>query len=1148
MIETHFSSIDEGVKKAFAVAEQARAQGLDPVSKVEIPIATSLAEKAVGLVSVIYPQLNTPALVQRVLELEKEYGPLEISVSFKIAEEVARQTFCSFENLLQAIDAGIRVGFAYTTLGVVSSPLEGFTGLKLGKTAKGEDYFIAYFSGPIRSAGTTAGCVVLMIIDYLRETFGFAHYDPTEDEIRRYVTENYDYHERVTNLQYLPTEEEITFLARNLPIQIAGEPTESREVSNYKDLPRIETNFIRGGMCLIFSEGLAQKAQKGLRLLRKAQEKGFVSTGWNFLDDYVTLHKKREKGSADSSPTYIKDLVAGRPVFGHPSRSGAFRFRYGLSRTNGFSATSVHPATMAITDSFISFGTQLKIEKPTKGCAVSSCDSIDGPIVKLYDGSVVCVSSVEEAHALYPQVAEIVYLGDILVSFGDVANRNYELLKPGYVEEWWELQLARAQGLPASNERSAPSLQEAISLSKLHSIPLHPRYIYFWTQISADDFRSLIDWFAHGTSFENKFILPFSSSERERFARSKRALELLGCRHSVSLEHVIIPDPDARALLFNLGIEGDISAQALESIIDRFELHATLSPLEIVNRLAPIVIKDKAGTFIGARMGRPEKAKLRKLAGSPHVLFPVGNEGGRLRSVQAALDVGTVTSDFPLFFCASCQKETLFGRCHRCNAVTEKRIYCRDCDDLYVGPCPTHEKGVDYKKQTIPLPEYYEQARALIGLRREEVPLIKGVRGTSNKDHSCEPLAKGFLRARHNLNVNKDGTIRYDFTEMPLNHFKPFEIRTSVEKLKELGYLFDIYNEPLERTDQILEMLPHDVVLASCPESDDERADDVFMRICNFVDEELQKLYKLPSFYNIKRREDLIGHLCVCIAPHICTATVGRIIGFSKTQSLLASPYMHAAMRRDCDGDEAAVLLLMDMLLNFSRSYLPAHRGGTQDAPLVLNTRISAGEVDDQILDFELGLYPLELYELAEQGKHSSEVKLDTVKTRLKSGKDPFTQKKFTHPTVDFNYGVINSSYKRLPTMQEKVTSMMHLCDKIRSVDAPDVARLIIERHFIRDIRGNLRKFSMQVFRCVGCNAKFRRPPLAGKCSTCGGKLIFTISEGSIVKYLASALHLARSYHVSPYLLESLEIVERDIHSLFGKEREKQEMLGKWFA
>jgi hypothetical protein len=38
-------------------------------------------------------------------------------------------------------------------------------------------------------------------------------------------------------------------------------------------------------------------------------------------------------------------------------------------------------------------------------------------------------------------------------------------------------------------------------------------------------------------------------------------------------------------------------------------------------------------------MGRPEKAKLRKLTGSPNVLFSIGEEGGRLRSVNEAVTV-----------------------------------------------------------------------------------------------------------------------------------------------------------------------------------------------------------------------------------------------------------------------------------------------------------------------------------------------------------------------------------------------------------------------------------------------------------------------------------------------------------------------------
>jgi len=441
--ESYFARLQREVQRNYNIAEMARAKGLDPTNHVEIPLARNLAEKVVGLISSLYPQVNNPGIVDRIIELEKEYGSLDAGVCLKIAEEIALEKFCRFESKLQAIEAGIRVAFAYTTLGVVSSPIEGFTFLKLNKNIDNSDYFVAYFSGPIRSAGTTAACMALMIIDHLREIFGYAKYHPDENEIKRTATELFDFHERVTNLQYLPTEEEILFLASKLPIQVAGEASETIEVSNYKDLPRVDTNFLRSGFCLILGEGLAQKAPKALRILNGLRSKGFKLSDWDFLEEYCKIHEKRQSGTADTSPTYIKDLVAGRPVFGHPSRSGAFRFRYGRSRVSGFSAVSIHPATMAISDSFLAVGTQIKIEKPTKGCVLSICDNIDGPIVKLNNGTVRKLADYEEAKKLYPLVSEIIYYGDILFPLGDVANRNQYLIKPGYVEEWWNLEIEK---------------------------------------------------------------------------------------------------------------------------------------------------------------------------------------------------------------------------------------------------------------------------------------------------------------------------------------------------------------------------------------------------------------------------------------------------------------------------------------------------------------------------------------------------------------------------------------------------------------------------------------------------------------------------------------------------------------------------------
>jgi len=1144
--QEYFDELGEEIKKNYTIAEKARKKGLDPTNEVEAPLALTMAEKVIRLIATVYPQLAKKEVIDRLLELEEKYGALEPMVTFKIAEEIAQEKFCKFETQLEAMDAGIRVGFAYTTLGVVSSPIEGFTGIKTGKTQAGETYIKAFFSGPIRSAGTTASCVALMLIDYIRQLFGYARYDPTEIECKRFTSELYDYHDRVTNLQYCPTEEEAMFIAKNCPIQIAGEPTEKREVFSYKDLPRVETNFIRGGFCLIAAEGLAQKAAKGLRLLKKCQKAGFKIHDWEWLDDYVELHEQRTVGkTGDDSPTYIKDLVAGRPVFGHPQRG--FRFRYGRSRVAGFSAVSVHPATMAVTDDFIGTGTQLKIEKPTKGCVTTPCDTIDGPIVKFKNGSVKKLEDYDEAKQVYDEIEEIIYLGDLLFPLGDVINRNAVLPVPGYVEEWWDLELKEKNNKGSENYLDV-DLNKAIELSDKFKIPLHPKYIYYWTQIDWEQFLGFIDWFQHARINDKKLLFPYNKTEQERFQVGKRALELLGVPHEITTENVVLSEDETSAILINLGFDNNYSKEL--HFEKKFSKEGDV--LSVINEISKFKIKDKAGDFIGSRMGRPEKAKLRKLTGSPNSLFPVGEEGGRLRSVNVAVGVGYVTSDFPINYCKKCSRESVYPKCEVCNEETEKKTYCRMCDsEIDEKICKVHETGQRYKRGKVDMKHYFEKAREKIGMLRVEVPaLIKGVRGMMSEGREPENLVKGILRAKHNLQVNKDGTIRYDMTELPLSHFKPKEIEVSVSRLKELGYTNDCHGKELVNEDQILELKPHDIVLPCNTKAGDEKADEVFVNVCKFVDEELEKFYKLPKFYNVKKREDLVGQLCVCMAPHNCAGVIGRFIGFSKVQGLLASPYMHAAMRRDCDGDEAAMMLLLDVLINFSRKFLPSHRGGTQDAPLVLNGKIHAKEVDDQILDFELvNNYPLELYEKAEQKKHSSEIEIEMVKQRIARGEDPYVHTGFTHDTNNFNQGATCSSYKTLPTMKDKVAAQMQLCTKLRSVEEGDVARLIIDRHFMRDLKGNLRKFSQQTFRCGKCNTIYRRPPLNGKCETCNNpKLIFTISYGSIVKYLEPGLELTNNYNVPEYIKQDLELTRRYIESIFGRETEKQEALDTWFA
>ena len=1162
-MEKYHEELNKKLKEAYSVAQKARVQGFDPKDEVEIPIAKDMAERVEGLITVAAPQVKDSGMVSRIQELEKEYGKMDWRVALKIAEEVANEKFCKFEDKREAMEVGIRAGIAYVTNGVVASPLEGFTQLKIRQRRDGRAYFALYFSGPIRSAGGTGASVSVMIGDYVRKVMGYSEYDPDDIEVKRLITELTDYHERITNLQYFPSAEELEFMVRSLAVQIDGDPSEKYDVSNYKDLDRIETNKIRNGPCLVLGEGLCQKAPKLLKQIDK-WGKDFNLEHWKFLNDFLKIQKKikaREgvKTVDDGSKikpdfTFIKDLVAGRPVLTHPLRNGGFRLRYGRARNTGLSSNAIHPSTMYVLNNYIAIGTQIKMERPGKASALSVCDTIEGPIVKLKNQSVVTLNNAEDAKKYANEVEEIIFLGDILISYGDFFNRAHPLVPCGYNEEWWMREIERAiekkfkGNFEKANEEVGVDIQRikldsfnvsfsnAYKISTKLNVPLAPRFTYHWKDINKEQFLSLLSWIKKGSLREDKIVLPllYDLDSDLKDTDPKRVLELLGVPHKVvGKEHVVIEGDYAKAMSLSLNNlefkEGDVLDNGLDT----------------VNKISCVLQRDKSGTFIGARMGRPEKAKLRKLTGKPHCLFPVGEEGGRMRSFQSSMEQGKVTGEFPFYRCNNCNVDSIYPLCIKCNGRTEKMNYCFICGKE-VKECEHEDKRKSFKKMEIPINDYLAHAQNKMGMN--ELPeLIKGVRGLSSEEHIPENLMKGILRATNEVYVNKDGTIRYDATELVITHFKPVEIGTDVERLRELGYEYDVYGNPLEKDTQILEIKTQDVIIPACKESLDEGGDEILLRSSKFMDDLLKYMYNLKPFYKAEERKDLVGQLVMAIAPHISAGIICRIIGFSNTQGFYAHPMLHCAVRRDADGDEVAFMLLLDALINFSREYLPAHRGATQDSPLVLSSTLIPTEIDDMVFDVDIASkYPLELYQAALEYKMPWDVKIEQMRDRLGKENEQ-TGWMFTHEVSNINSGVVCSAYKSIPDMQQKVLGQLEIAEKVRAVDEADVARLVIDRHFIRDIKGNLRKFSTQEFRCVKCNEKYRRPPLLGYCLKCKGKLLFTVSEGSVVKYLEPSISLAERYELPKYLRQSLELVKMRIESVFGKDKERQAGLGSWF-
>ncbi len=1090
----YFRELEKETNKLYDIAKKARAKGLDASIEPEIPLAKDLAERVEGLV-------GPEGIAQRIKSLEKEYGREEMA--FKIAAEIASQKIDEkdedrlWAKRQELADQALRTALAILTEGVVAAPLEGIAKVAIKNNFDESNYLAVYFAGPIRSAGGTASALAVLIADYIRMKIGLDRYKPVDREIERYVEEVELYESEVTNLQYSPKPDEVRLAARNIPIEITGEPTDKIEVS-HRDLKRVETNHIRGGALLAMVEGVIQKAPKVLKYAKQLKLEG-----WDWLEKFSKTLKsdKKDEIAIKADSKYIEDIIGGRPVLGCPSEKGAFRLRYGRSRNTGLAAMGVNPATMEILE-FLAVGTQMKIERPGKGNCVVPVDTIEGPIVKLKNGDVVRVETVKKAKKVKAEVEEILFLGDMLVAFGEFLRNNHVLMPAAWCEEWWIQSILNSRKYNANEDplnlksfkgrwnEIKLDAKEAFKISLEYNVPLHPRYTYFYHDVSIEDLNNLYEWLQGGKKENGKLELPL--------APPKRILEILGVPHKLREGKVIIGADDAYALL-----------NTLKEPLSNGE-----DPIKAINKVAPVKIMKKAPTYIGARVGRPEKSKERKMRPAPHVLFPIGKNGGSRRNIIDAAKQGNIRVEIGRAKCPKCKISFMQSKCPQCGEKTE------------IGK-PT--------KRSINLMQLLKNATESVRVRKLEE--IKGVEGMISNDKFPEPLEKGVLRAKNEVFTFKDATIRHDSTDLPLTHFKPSEIGVSIEKLKKLGYTADFQGKPLKDEDQIVELKVQDVVIS-------RECADYLMKVASFVDDLLEHFYKLERFYNIKNRDDLIGHLIIGLAPHTSAGVLGRIIGFTEASACYAHPYFHSAKRRNCDSDEDAIILLLDALLNFSKTYLPSSRGGSMDAPLVLSSRIDPEEIDDESHNIDtMHFLPLEFYEKTLKYEKPSKVTslIDNVKKRLGTPQQ-YENLMFSHDTSNISAGPKTCLYKLLPTMKEKVDSQIELAEKIRAVDQRRVVEGVLLSHFLPDMMGNIRAFTKQKVRCTRCNRKYRRIPLTGKCN-CGGNLVLTVSKGSVIKYLEISKELAGRYPIDPYLMQRINILEFSVDSLFESDKSKQSSL-----
>ena len=1174
--ESYLDALQSDVDSIYGIASECRKKGHDSRTIVEIPQAKDMASRVQKLLSF----LEGRKTAEQLRELNDAHDGNRELVAIDIARIVCRETIVENYNLdateLEkkfhslkggktdveigiAIYHGVCAGLAVVTEGILVAPLEGVVDCHILKNKDDSKCLAINFAGPIRSAGGTGQALSVLLADYLRRDFGLSVPIMEPNEIERYIEEVMLYH----NLQYKPAADEMRSICQEVPVYITGEGV-GKEVSGGRDLDRVKDNRVREGMLLVMCEGMLLKAPK----LKKYTDQ-LKLDGWGFLNHYCTSTAETdEEVTFKPKDKYISDSVAGRPTISQPMVKGGFRLRYGRSRAAGLAATSIHPASMRATGGFIIAATQMKVERPGKATVVSPCDSIEGPYIQFKDGSARRFNSEDELiHALEEEnilftgkVAQVWDIGEMLIPFGEFKENNHNLMPSPYNEDW------HIQTLKEKSLAYPDNFDTAVAQSKEHNTPMAPDYVAHFSDVTAEELLSCfkgtqID-VCKNTATVNAEVLPIIYQLNINVDKNRT---LYGEKASVYLNNTL-------------------AGAQHEGSLKEFS-----NGLDFINSLCQYEVKPRVTFRIGSRMAKPEKVAIREMKPPIHGLIPVGHDL-KSRSLKDASAQGKKSLQVGWRFCSEClnyainpeqiQAEVNSGNASVPRGFTTDHVCAKHGIETTFAFTPSYRTPKNEWPE-IDFTELWAKGYQVSGYGDRG---IKGVKGLTSKEKIPEHPAKAMIRHKHGLSVFRDGTIRFDMVDMTLTHFKPQEIGLTVEGAHKLGYTHDCQGKVLESEEQVCELRSQDFVAPTTLK-------DVLFRTANCIDEIMTRLYGQEPFYNLDAPEQLAGHLFATLAPHTSGAILCRLIGFSDIKGGYFHPFSIAGRRRNSDGDIDSVILLMDCILNFSRNFLSEHRGGQMDAPLILTTQINPSEIDKEALNVDSAWsYSIEDYEKTWKSVGPKELDSEFIESRLGT-EGQFEGIGYTHDMSDIGAGPKVNPYTDLKNMREKVDAQFRLGEILLGVDNVDQSSRLLDRHLLRDLRGNIRAFGQQKVRCVKCNHSYRRPPLTKTCREivkqepspfcrqcghhnrphsrtgslpetceqcsftllvsvkCEGKIIQTVYAGSVMKYENLIEHLIRTYGCSTYNEQKYYQFKEWTRDMFGlKNKGEQASLDEWMG
>ena len=591
----------------------------------------------------------------------------------------------------------------------------------------------------------------------------------------------------------------------------------------------------------------------------------FALNRWNVL-----FTSKKDYIFSKKRMDFFNESKPFYPIISSLQNTG-FRIVCGRARNTGFGTIAINPVIPLLLK-FLAIGDQIRLSDPFDTYQVQVNESLEGPYVQLADQSCIRINSLEQLNKHAQHIENILSLGELLIDEFDI---------PGSFSN------------------------QSVTVSHFSWVVTTLNIV---AQIPEDQRSLLIDIF-------NSTFDPQSNTSFLRSIRSFLVNELneITAYRSVELyKHFRIPiHPRFTPRWGNISNKDwrllrswTRKTRYKETALNGFKIHQILGDFD--SHIVEMLMKSEIPFVI-----ENDKITIEEYGSILHYIFLDKNTD------LAELEPGE-SSFNPLIYLNNSNKINFF--------LTESfKVHAslNSINSVYVDSIKENIHGFYLE------PSNNEELTVVNSTIDElDVNLTANLPG-GNEDQRIELLKKTIFRAKHNLNIFKDGLIHFSVINTPLSVFKAREFNISVEQLHRFGYFYDIHGQKVTSTNQEILLKPSDIIIPKSLISE-------IIDVLSFINDEMKFIFNNQSFYDLSKGDSsIIGVNVIGINKNFSVGVYGRIIGFSDLPVCFAAPIWHLSKGSYCNGEMTDSFVIdTDCFLNLDLSLLVSKVGMFRGIPI----------------------------------------------------------------------------------------------------------------------------------------------------------------------------------------------------------------------